>query len=188
MSLLAQVHPVLNHFQRSRLRHLRLQGLAAIMLQQLRLPGAKVTWTNQKRDLNPIMMKDPKEQTTPMVSLNLVMVQVHHDDTKCLVPLADKVNNWTMLCGFDDDTCPRCKHQDLQSNSEKISAVGYYIATLNWKKTVLDAINDTHITEVDMVRHKEENHHLLLEAVGGSDQKTSGGTCLQSKVSACCPN
>jgi hypothetical protein len=73
--------------------------------------------------------------------------QVHYDVTKCLVRLSSKVNNRTMLCGFDRDTCPRRKHQDLQSNSEKIGAVGYYIATPNSKKTVLDAIEDTHITE-----------------------------------------
>jgi hypothetical protein len=97
-------------------------------------------------------------------------VQVHYDDTKCLVCLAAKINNWTMLCDFDCDTCPRRKHQDPQSNSEKINAIGYYIATPNSKKTVLDAIEYTHITEVDVVRHKEENC-LLLGAVGSSGQK-----------------
>jgi hypothetical protein len=106
--------------------------------------------------------------------------QVHYDVTKCLVRLSSKVNNRTMLCGFDRDTCPRRKHQDLQSNSEKIGAVGYYIATPNSKKTVLDAIEDTHITEEDMDRHKEENR-LLLEAVGGSAQKRAAEQAYKAK-------
>jgi hypothetical protein len=106
--------------------------------------------------------------------------QVHYDETKCLVRLSSKVNNRTMLCGFDRDTCPRRKHQDLQSNSEKIGAVGYYIATPNSKKTVLDAIEDTHITEVDMDRHKEENR-LLLEVVAGSVQKQAAEQAYKAK-------
>jgi hypothetical protein len=106
--------------------------------------------------------------------------QVHYDETKCLVRLSSKVNNWTMLCGFDRVTCPRRKHQDLQSNSEKIGAVGYYIATPNSKKTVLDAIEDTHITEVDMDRHKEENR-LLLEVVAGSVQKQAAEQAYKAK-------
>lgn len=56
-----------------------------------------------------------------------------------------------MLCGFDGDTCPQHKYQDLQSNSKKIRMVGYYIAIPNLKKTVLDAMEDTPITEVGMV-------------------------------------
>jgi hypothetical protein len=83
--------------------------------------------------------------------------QVHYDEMKCLERLLSKVDNRTMLCGFDHHTCPRCKHQDLQSNSAKIGTVGHYITTPNSKKTVLDAIEDTHsITKVDMDGHKEE--------------------------------
>jgi hypothetical protein len=96
------------------------------------------------------------------------------------VRLSAKANNRTMLCAFDCDTCPRRKHQALQSNSEKTGVVGYYIATPNSKKTVLDAMEDTNITEVDMNRHHEENR-LLLNAVGGSVQKQESELAYKAK-------
>jgi hypothetical protein len=106
--------------------------------------------------------------------------QAHYGNTKCLVRLSAKVSNRTMLCGFDRDSCPRRKHQALQSNSEKTGAVGFYIATPNSKKTVLDAIEDTHITEADMNHHHEENR-LLLEVVGDSVQKQESELAYKAK-------
>jgi hypothetical protein len=58
--------------------------------------------------------------------------------------------------------------------------VGFYIATPNSKKTVLDAIEDTLVTEVDMIHQKEENH-ILLEAVGGSVQKQEAELAYKAK-------
>jgi hypothetical protein len=85
-----------------------------------------------------------------------------------------------MLCGYNVTKCPRRKHLDLQNTTEKVGVAGFYIATPNSKKTVLDAIEDTLVTEVDMKRHKEENR-LLLEAVGGSVQKQEAEQAYKAK-------
>jgi hypothetical protein len=96
--------------------------------------------------------------------------QLHFGPNKCLVRLATKVQGHAILCGHPKDGCKRPKHKQLQGNPDRSGEVGIYNATPNANGAVLDAIEDTLVTEEEMEQLHRENRRRL-EALGGRAQK-----------------
>jgi hypothetical protein len=89
---------------------------------------------------------------------------------KCLVRLASKVQGHNILCGYTSDGCKRCKHQELRGIPTRVGVVGIYNATPNASGFVLDAIEETFISEEDLEAQHQDNRRRL-EALGGSAKK-----------------
>jgi hypothetical protein len=94
---------------------------------------------------------------------------------KCLVQLASKVQGHNILCGYTSDGCKRPKHQELRGIPTRVGVVGIYNATPNVTGAVLDAIEETFISEEDLEAQHQDNRRRL-EALGGSVQKRQDET------------
>jgi hypothetical protein len=81
------------------------------------------------------------------------------------------------LCGHPKDGC---RHKQLQGNADRAGLVGIYNATPNTTGAVLDAIEDTLVTEDEMERQHQENRQRL-EALGGSAQKQTTEATIRDR-------
>jgi hypothetical protein len=106
--------------------------------------------------------------------------QLHFGPDKCLVRLTTKVHGHVILCGHPKDGCRRPKHKQLQGNANRAGVVGIYNATPNATGAVLDAIEDTLVTEDKLERQHQENCQRL-EALGGSAHKQTTEATIRDR-------
>jgi hypothetical protein len=106
--------------------------------------------------------------------------QMHFGPEKCLVRLTTKVQTHTILCGHLKDSCRRPKHQALQLDPFRVGRPGVYNATLNSGGLVLDAIEDSFITEKEHDQLHQENRRRP-EQMAGSTQKQRAEEALRER-------
>jgi hypothetical protein len=83
--------------------------------------------------------------------------QILFGANKCLVQLVSKVQGHNILCRYPSDgwKCP--KHQELWGIPTRVGVVGIYNATPNAPGSVLDAIEETFISEEDLEAQHQDN-------------------------------
>ncbi len=89
--------------------------------------------------------------------------QLHFGSEKCLVRLTTKVQTHTIICGHLKDSGRRPKHQALQLDPFRVGRPGVYNATLNSGGLILDAIEDSFITEEEHKQLHQENRHCRTD-------------------------
>jgi hypothetical protein len=97
--------------------------------------------------------------------------QMHFGPDKCLVRLTTKVQTHTILCGHFKGSCMRPKHQALQLDPLRVGSPGVYNATLNSGGLILDAIEDSFVTEKEHEQLHQANRRRLKQMVGSTQNQ-----------------